>query len=86
MRESGVRSGMANLSVGESQMTPPSVSSGSTDPDRSYRLLNDEPWTADRGEDVLGMTQIAADIASVLVASMGSSPFALAVDAGWGMG
>ena len=77
---------MANLSVGESQMTPSSVSSGSTDPDRSYRLLNDEPWAADRGEDVLGMTQIAADIASVLVASMGSSPFALAVDAGWGMG
>jgi hypothetical protein len=32
------------------------------------------------------MTAIAEEMASVIVASMGSSPFVLAVDAGWGMG
>lgn len=48
-------------------------------------LLNDQPVDqADR--DFLDVRNVAKDIASVLVASIESSPFALAVDAGWGMG
>lgn len=50
-----------------------------------YSLLNDQP--AENVErDRLGMTAIAKGLASVITASMGSSPFVLAVDAGWGMG
>ncbi len=52
---------------------------------REYFLLNDQP--VDQVEDdPLGMADIAAGIASVLAASVRSSPFVLAVDAGWGMG
>jgi KAP family P-loop domain len=51
----------------------------------SYFLLNDQP-VEDSGEDLLGMSGAAADIASVLESSIESSPFVLAVDAGWGMG
>jgi CheY-like chemotaxis protein len=48
-------------------------------------LLNDLP--AERfDEDVLGVTEVAAGLASVLQASLKSSPFVLAIDAGWGMG
>jgi KAP family P-loop domain len=50
-----------------------------------YFLLNDQPAGHSAG-DLLGMTEIAEGIASVLLASMSSSPFVLAVDAGWGMG
>jgi hypothetical protein len=50
-----------------------------------YFLLNDQP-VARRDDDLLGMADIAAGIASVIVASMKASPFVLAVDAGWGMG
>ena len=52
---------------------------------RGYTLLNDQP-AGQVEDDPLGMADIAAGIASVLVASMRSSPFVLAVDAGWGMG
>jgi hypothetical protein len=52
---------------------------------RPYSLLNDQPIENVEG-DLLGMTAIAEAMASVIVASMGSTPFVLAVDAGWGMG
>ncbi len=52
---------------------------------REYFLLNDQPLVQVE-DDPLGMADIAAGIAAVLVASMTSSPFVLAVDAGWGMG
>jgi CheY-like chemotaxis protein len=52
---------------------------------QKYFLLNDQP-VDQVGDDPLGMTDVATGIASVLVASMRSSPFVLAVDAGWGMG
>jgi hypothetical protein len=51
----------------------------------SYSLLNDQPVENVEG-DLLGMTAIAESMASVILASMGSAPFVLAVDAGWGMG
>ena len=51
----------------------------------SYFLLNDQPAEHLEG-DPLGMTVIAAGIASTLVASLKSSPFVLAIDASWGMG
>jgi KAP family P-loop domain len=51
----------------------------------SYSLLNDQPVENVEG-DLLGMTAIAESMASVIVASMSSAPFVLAVDAGWGMG
>jgi predicted KAP-like P-loop ATPase len=50
-----------------------------------YFLLNDQP-VARLDDDLLGMADIAAGIVSVIVASMRSSPFVLAIDAGWGMG
>jgi hypothetical protein len=50
-----------------------------------YVLLNDQP-VGETGDDLLGIADIAAGVASVLVASMKASPFVLAVDAGWGMG
>lgn len=50
-----------------------------------YFLLNDQP-AAKLDDDMLRMADIAAGIASVIVASIRSSPFVLAVDAGWGMG
>ena len=52
---------------------------------REYFLLNDQPLVQVE-DDPLGMADIAAGIAAVLVASIKSSPFVLAVDAGWGMG
>lgn len=52
---------------------------------RSYSLLNDHP-VAEPDDDLLGMSDAAEGIASVLVASVKSSPFVFAVDAGWGMG
>lgn len=51
----------------------------------TYSLLNDQPAQCLDG-DPLGMTEIAAGIASTVVASLKSSPFVLAIDASWGMG
>ncbi|WP_181786286.1 P-loop NTPase fold protein [Streptomyces phytophilus] len=48
-------------------------------------LVNDEPVAAP-GDDVLGTGPAAARLARLLHASRGSTPFTLAVDAGWGMG
>jgi KAP family P-loop domain len=50
-----------------------------------YVLLNDQP-IGDTDGDLLSTSSIAGGIASLLVASKGSSPFTLAIDAGWGMG
>jgi hypothetical protein len=52
---------------------------------RSFILLNDQP-VDDPHEDLLGMSETAAGIAAMLVASGAASPFVVAVDAGWGMG
>lgn len=51
----------------------------------TYSLLNDQPVSND-DDDLLGSAEIAGGVASILVASRASSPFVLAVDAGWGMG
>lgn len=50
-----------------------------------YSLLNDQP-AVDVEDDFLGAAQIAEGIVSLLAASRASSPFVLAIDAGWGMG
>lgn len=50
-----------------------------------YSLLNDQPVDK-TDDDLLGMAELAAGIATALEASMKSAPFVLAVDAGWGMG
>lgn len=50
-----------------------------------FALLNDEPVT-DPAADLLGTGRAARQLAGLLVASRDSTPFTLAVDAGWGMG
>ncbi|MFE0191981.1 P-loop NTPase fold protein [Streptomyces sp. NPDC058989] len=50
-----------------------------------FALLNDEP-VAESGADLLGAGRAARQLAGLLVASRASTPFTLAVDAGWGMG
>ncbi|MFI1307542.1 P-loop NTPase fold protein [Streptomyces sioyaensis] len=57
---------------------------GSPAPTR-FALLNDEPVT-DSAADLLGTGRAARQLAGLLVASRDSTPFTLAVDAGWGMG
>ena len=54
-------------------------------PNVRYALLNDEPIQDGQG-DLLNAAEMAEGIASMLVASRASSPFVLAIDAGWGMG
>ncbi|MFK8848801.1 P-loop NTPase fold protein [Streptomyces sp. Ac-502] len=53
--------------------------------ERRLALLNDEPVDT-AGTDLLGAGQAARQLAGLLVASRASTPFTLAVDAGWGMG
>src|SRR5579871_6768619 len=53
--------------------------------EQPYVLLNDQPLQSE-DEDLLGTRDVAEGIASMLVASRSSSPFVLALDAGWGMG
>jgi CheY-like chemotaxis protein len=48
-------------------------------------LLNDEP-VAEAAADLLGAGRAAEQLASLLVASRDSTPFTLAVEAGWGTG
>jgi len=48
-------------------------------------LLNDEP-VGDAEQDVLGARETAARLSALLRASHRSTPFTLAIDAGWGMG
>ncbi|MEU9121321.1 P-loop NTPase fold protein [Streptomyces sp. NPDC048506] len=54
-------------------------------PHGPFALLNDEP-VAEPGADLLGAGRAARQLAGLLVASRASTPFTLAVDAGWGMG
>ncbi|MEV5599114.1 P-loop NTPase fold protein [Streptomyces sp. NPDC052496] len=48
-------------------------------------LLNDEPVDS-AGTDLLGAGRAAKQLADLLIDSRASTPFTLAVDAGWGMG
>lgn len=50
-----------------------------------FALLNDEPVT-DPASDLLGTGRAARQLARMLHDSRSSTPFTLAVDAGWGMG
>ncbi|MDA8371219.1 MAG: P-loop NTPase fold protein [Nocardiopsaceae bacterium] len=50
-----------------------------------FSLLNDEPVT-NPAEDSLGGGRAARELADLIVASRGSTPFTLAVDSGWGTG
>ncbi|WBB63472.1 P-loop NTPase fold protein [Streptomyces sp. WMMC500] len=52
---------------------------------RTLALVNDEPVAVPR-DDILGTGLAAAQLARLLYASRASTPFTLAVDAGWGMG
>ncbi len=51
----------------------------------AYILLNDQP-VDDADGDLLGSSEVAAAIASMLAASRPAAPLVVAVDAGWGMG
>ncbi|MGW2919446.1 P-loop NTPase fold protein [Streptomyces angustmyceticus] len=69
-------------------LPPPAASSAAAPAPSSrgpFALLNDEP-VAGPGDDLLGAGRAARQLAGLLVASRGSTPFTLAVDAGWGMG
>ncbi|WP_405408634.1 P-loop NTPase fold protein [Streptomyces decoyicus] len=72
-----------------SEPLPPPASPFTPAPAPSPRgpfvLLNDEP-VAESGADLLGVGRAARQLAGLLVASRASTPFTLAVDAGWGMG
>ncbi|MFJ4844224.1 MULTISPECIES: P-loop NTPase fold protein [unclassified Streptomyces] len=50
-----------------------------------FSLLNDEPVTS-ADDDLLGAGRPARQLARLLLDSRGSTPFTLAVDAGWGTG
>lgn len=50
-----------------------------------FSLLNDEP-VASADDDLLGAGRAARQLARLLLDSRGSTPFTLAVDAGWGTG
>lgn len=51
-----------------------------------FFLLNDLPAQDSDGDDILGTREAAASLASLIEASRDSTPFTLAIDAGWGMG
>nr|WP_081911287.1 P-loop NTPase fold protein [Amycolatopsis vancoresmycina] len=51
--------------------------------ENAYHLLNDQP-VADAAEDLLGATETARGIASILTRT--PSPFVMAIDGGWGTG
>ncbi|WP_244418939.1 P-loop NTPase fold protein [Streptomyces hygroscopicus] len=63
----------------------PSTGAPAPSPRGPFVLLNDEP-VAESGADLLGVGRAARQLAGLLVASRASTPFTLAVDAGWGMG
>ncbi|MBC3840917.1 hypothetical protein GXW82_13515 [Streptacidiphilus sp. 4-A2] len=52
---------------------------------RQFSLLNDEP-VSHAEQDLLGAVGAASHLSSLLLDSRASTPFTLAVDAGWGMG
>ncbi|HEX3590790.1 MAG TPA: P-loop NTPase fold protein [Pseudonocardiaceae bacterium] len=53
---------------------------------QALTVLNDAPVGEGGNDDLMGGRQAAARLASLIVASRRSTPFALAVDAAWGMG
>ncbi|SDP88159.1 KAP family P-loop domain-containing protein [Actinopolyspora xinjiangensis] len=53
--------------------------------DNRFVVLNDEP-VSERGEDLLGTSETADRLSDLIVSSRESTPFTLAIDAGWGMG
>lgn len=61
----------------------PAPSTPAPTPPTRFALLNDEPVT-DSAADLLGTGRAARQLAGLLVASRASTPFTLAVDAGWG--
>src|SRR6202522_1525480 len=58
---------------------------GEADSAQTFTLLNDQPADA-AGGDLLGSSEAAGRIASMLTASRGAAPLVVAIDAGWGMG
>jgi hypothetical protein len=50
----------------------------------TFRLLDDQPYPGD--EDPLGFDQIARDLAELVLASRASTPLAVGIESGWGMG
>ena len=57
---------------------------GSARPTRAFTLLDDQPYTGDG--DPLGFDVIASNLADLVLASRGSTPFTLGIEAGWGAG
>jgi hypothetical protein len=51
---------------------------------RGFVLLGDQPHEGQ--QDPLGFDDIVADLASLILASRGSTPFTLGIEAVWGMG
>lgn len=62
--------------------TPPSGGSGA----QQFVVLNDAPVGDVTGDDLLEAGKVAGDLAELVFASRSATPFALAIDAAWGMG
>lgn len=54
-------------------------------PSNEFVVLSDEPVET-VADDLLGVSEIAASLVSLITASRASAPFTVAIDAGWGMG
>jgi len=54
-------------------------------PTPAFRLLDDQPYYPG-ADDPLGFQGVAADLADLIRASRASTPLALGVESGWGMG
>src|SRR5687768_17383334 len=52
--------------------------------ERLFTLLGDEPH--DEAGDALGFDEVADKLARLVLSSSDSTPFALGIEAGWGMG
>jgi hypothetical protein len=69
----------------ETAPLPDARSFGEPDGAQAFRLLNDRPVDKP-SDDLLGSSEVAGRIASMLTASRGAAPLVVAIDAGWGMG
>ncbi|MEV0370470.1 P-loop NTPase fold protein [Streptomyces sp. NPDC050636] len=76
---------MATSPTEPTSLASPDGAGAARTPYSPFALLNDEP-VAEPGADLLGAGRAACQLAGLLVASRQSTPFTLAVDAGWGMG
>lgn len=54
-------------------------------PANEFVVLSDEPVEID-SDDLLGVSEVAASLVSLITGSRDSAPFTVAIDAGWGMG